>query len=281
VRTDDLSVPAKGRVDVDAHSLGSYQTGLIVWEPDDPNAEIRLRQARYYFDGTASFDTLIAVNAVPAARSTGSRLAAAFDTRNKTAVLEISNTRSVSVDVDVSLYNADGSATTSAVPAITLAPMATVHVVLNSYLSSGLGNAVVDGDTAQSLIASLINYGRAADGSLVFADNAPLRDGAGTAYRGSYNSYLGQSCRLLVGNTMSSDQDGTLSMTRYDGTVLINTSSVTVPGNGALEVDICSNETDPAYGEVLMAPDSAGAFIADGLRENSEGTVEFTVGLRE
>ena len=281
VRNVAVAVGPRSRVDVDTHTLGSSLTGLLAWVPDSPTASVRVRQKRYYFGGMLTDGELIAVTAIPAQRGNGSSLAAPFDTTGKTVVLEISNTTASPVTVDIAAYQADGSTTPVAPAAFILGPKATQHVVLNSYLASGLGNIIIDGDIDQSLIATLFTYGRASDGGLSFAYSSPARNGAGTAYRGSYNTFLGQSCIARIGNRSMGDQNATLTITRFDGTVLVNGTDFTVPANGATELNICSNDPQPGYGEVLITPANPGALIGDILRRNSDASVEFSVGLNE
>jgi hypothetical protein len=63
-------------------------------------------------------------------------------------------------------------------------------------------------------------------------------------------------------------------MERFDGTKLLDEVEVTVPRKGAIELDLCSNETEQAYGEILFEAGAGNVLNAEVIRKNATGTIE-------
>ena len=101
-----------------------------------------------------------------------------------------------------------------------------------------------------------------------------MREPTGTDIRGTYNSFLNQNCRLRIVSRSGNPEVAIVSMTRFDGTQVLTNLRLGVPAIGAAEVDLCSRETEPAYGEVRVRVPNQN-FVAETLRQNTEGLVEF------
>ena len=280
VRSESVNFGANERRDIDIHSLGANLSGLVCWEPDNDTAKFRMRQNRYYY-GPVGLSDLVDAVSLPAALGTGEKLAAPFDTGNRTVAVEISNTSSTAITATTTVRDANGTLTVSQPPALGIPANGTRGLVLNEYLTSGLGNVQIDSDQPASLIVSVIEYGKNAGGALLYANPNALSEALGNELRGSYNSFLGQACRLRVSSCASASTSAQVTMTRFDGTVLINQSPIMIPANGTVQFDLCSNETIEAYGEVKLETAVSGDLTAQVARENSAGTIEFSGELKQ
>ena len=279
VRTEVASFGPGERLDIDAHTLGTSLTGLICWEPDNPTAKFRVRQNRYYYGPTGLSDLAAAIS-LPAKRGTGEKLTTAFDTRGRTVAVEISNTTDSAILVTTTVRDEMGSLATSQPPVLNIPANGTRGLVINHYLASALGNLQIDSDTLSSMVVSMIEYGRGVNGSLLYANPSSPLEALAIDTRGTYNSFLGQACRIRVASCTASAETAEVSMTRYDGTVLLNKQSINVPASGALELDLCSNETQAAYGETLLEAATNGVLVSEVIRQNVEGTIEFGAALK-
>lgn len=273
VRRVAVTVPAKGRRDYDTHTLGNDTVGMLAWLPTDSSAAFRVVLNRYYF---ASTNRLIAIASIPAKRGTGAEVVSAFDTASKVAVVELSNTTAAAVTAEVFVSTATGAATAANPLTVNIPAMGTRHVVLNEYVDNGAGNVQVSSSAVGSLIAETFEYGLNAVQGLAYVANAPAQKPQGRELRVSYNNFLG-GCVLRLVNSSNAAVASSLSMTRYDGTHLPVATPVNVPANGVTQVDICANETESAYGEVLIIPATRGSIYADMLRSNADATAEFRV----
>jgi uncharacterized repeat protein (TIGR01451 family) len=281
LETIPLTLAAGERRDIDLHRVGSSVLGLVVWTPQDSSGKVRLRQNRYYSANTSpAIGDIVAAASLSAQRANGETLLASFDTRQKTAALEISNTTDSQIEATVFVRNAAGEPTANQPESITLEPRATASVLLNEFLAEGLGIVGVDANAAGSIVVNRMEYGRTSTGSLTYANPLPLQQALGVTIKGSYNSYLEQQCRIRVANSSSSEQSVQVSVVRFSGETVLDGETLSVPANGAAELEICSLESESAYGEVTLEAETAGVIGAESVRTNFEGTAEFSTRLK-
>jgi hypothetical protein len=273
VRTLTFGIGSRERRDIDIHSLGAFKTGVVVWEPESVTARFRMRQNRYYY-GPAGISDLIEAVSLPARRGTGEVLITPFDTSGRTVALEISNASNSPVDFGILVYDQNGAPTPSQPPVVALEPLATTGIVLNEYLASGLGNVALGSDQNGTLMVNLVEYGRDVDGRLLYANPSSPRQVLGDDIRGSYNSFLNQECRLRISSFSNLAQAVQITMTRFDGTVLLNNFPLAVSAFGAAELDLCSQEDQQAYGEIKVRTSSPKTIVGEVIRQNREGTIE-------
>ena len=79
-----------------------------------------------------------------------------------------------------------------------------------------------------------------------------LREPIGTAFKGSYNTYLNQGCTLYLGNSATAKEKVTVSMKQNDGTTPVKDYSLTVPGRGVVAEDLCAKSPQNVYGVVTV-----------------------------
>ena len=70
--------------------------------------------------------------------------------------------------------------------------------------------------------------------------------------RGTYNTFLGQNCRLLVTNPSDESLDVTKSMKRYDRASSLSGLSKQIASHGLLDYDLCAQDDDNVYGIVTV-----------------------------
>lgn len=279
IRTETVAMGPRERQDIDIHTVGAFRSGLVCWEPDDSAAKFRIRQNRYYY-GVAGLSELVEAASLPGKRGTGEALLAPFDTSQRTVALEISNTLTTGINVTTVVRDANGVNTPQQPPVLALPAKGTRGIVLNEYLAAALGSVQISANTSGSLIVNIVEYGRGTAGSLLYANPGSPQEPLGTDLRGSYNSFLGQACRLRAASVSGAQQDVQLNMTRFDGASVISGQTVTIPANGTVEVDLCSSEAQEAYGEVQLQASTSAVVAAEVVRRNAEGTVEFATPLK-
>ncbi|MFN8393033.1 MAG: IPT/TIG domain-containing protein [Bdellovibrionota bacterium] len=280
VKRVTATVKAHGRFDVDVHSVGQARVGLLEWLPDSATAKFRVVLNRYYHTGPNPTFPRKAVLAVTAKHPSGYRLSGPIDTRTGAIWLELSNSLNTSVNVDVEVFDAAGSLTSTQPPRVTLPAKGTSHLLLNNYLTSDLGRAQIDADQTGSIVSSLMEYRLDSSLRLLSASAGDLQAGFGKVQGGGYNNFLG-SCILRLSNLTSSPQVAALSVKRGDGTSLPFASTANLPANATGTFDLCGAETNVGYGQLVVTPAAPETFTGDVIRTNRAGTASFRSSLRE
>lgn len=99
--------------------------------------------------------------------------------------------------------------------------------------------------------------------------------------RGSYNTYLGQSCDLVLVNSGNAAVDASVSMTRYDGTAVLAGQVVSIPAHGTARTQICLSEAADNYGVVTVAPSVPNTIYANVVRIGPNEDFRFPTPIRE
>ena len=270
----DLDFEPGERKDFDVHSVGQVKVGLVEWIPDSADSNFSVWQNRYYY-GVGGLVDLVDVVSLSAKQGNGEKLLAPFDTQNKTGAVEISNTTSSDITLAVVIRDAAGNIVEGGEINLPIPAYGTRSLVLNGYLESGLGSIAVDAPVIESVVGQIIEYGRASDGALEYASPTPLNEVTSSEYSGTYNSFLAQGCRLRVVNDDTSEITSTVSMLRWDGTSILSNLELPVPASGVSELELCTFETEQAYGEVRVSSGSSAKIGGHVVRQNTEGDVEF------
>ena len=113
----------------------------------------------------------------------------------------------------------------------------------------------------------------------MFTNPASASEAIGSTIRGSYNSFLGQSCRLRVNNGSSAPKQASVRMTRHDGTVVLSNLALQIPGFGSKEIDLCDYEWLDAYGEVVVTT-NAKVLNGEVIRHERNNRIEFGIPLK-
>jgi hypothetical protein len=279
IRRTTVTVKAKGRSDIATHEIGANTFGTVEWQPVGAAKKFRIIQNRYYFNGANPLAPISGVVSLTAKRGSGALVSTPFSTQSRIAVVEISSSISGSTTVTPAVYDSAGALTSSQPQSIVLPAKGSRHLVLNNYVSSGVGNVQLQASQPGAIAATLIEYGIDSAGRFKFASASDPKAGNGQFQNASYNNFLGE-CKIRLSNLTSTSRQTAISMKRFDGASVTLTSPVTVPAHGVTEVNVCGAETQNAYGAVSLTPSASRTLTGQLVRSNRSGS-EFTTPLRE
>lgn len=268
-------VVINGRYDFPAHQFGVNQVGLVEWIPQSGTAKFQLRNVRYFYDNPWGIERFDAATQLEGKRGSARELVAPLDTTEGTAVVELGNTRALETIVAIDVYNEAGLLAYS--DRIYLAPHATAHVIADPYLQGGRGSVHIDANDA--IIAQVMHYGRNEQGSIEFLYGASAKEPLGTVLRGSYNTFLNQGCQLRIVNASHLPQRAQVTLTRYDGTEVLNGESIEIKAQATVFIDACSSENQEAYGVVSVHASESNTLMTDMLRTSID--YRFSTPLRQ
>ena len=278
VRKESLSVKSGQRVDYPAHVIGRSQVGLVEWVPENISAQFMLRNVRYLYNnstGEEHFDTAFQLEGT---KGSGESIIAPVDTRVGTAVVEMSNTSSNKIKLVFGIHSADGKAQVT--KSISLAPKASMHIIVNDLLDDSLAMVALHSDRLNSLAATVMQYGREENGGIRYMYGIPVRQALGTAVKGSYNTFLHQGCSLYIASSSSSRQVVTLSAVSYDATQVITGFKQSIPGNGVVDFDLCAHDQADRYGVVTIQGEKNNTLYATVVRKGQNDTYRFPTPVR-
>ncbi len=268
-----LTLAAGERMDVSAHQFGAGIVGLAAWLPESIHMHTRMRNVRYYYDNagtTNSFDSAFQL----AMRKTQSSIVyVPVDTREGSAVLEIINTADKDLDASVTLYTSAGAQAAS--ENVSLSSYASQHIVVDSLLSRDVGLAVVEKENSASMNVTAMQYGRNSSAGITYVYGIPAGEPKGPSIEGSYNTFIGQGCALILGNTSSSNQTVTVSMVRYDGTTVVSGNTHQIPATGIIELNICASAQADSYGTVTITGTDADSLVGVVIRKGAGDDYRF------
>lgn len=267
------------RYDYSAHDYGANNAGLVRFVPDDKMVEYQLRAVRYVYDNAGSEDSFFTAYPFNSLAGSGEALVAPVDTTESSAILEISNTLSKKVSVRLKLYDKSGAKLLYN-KAYLLKAYSTMHLPLDSLLTSRQGVVIAKGSHVGGIIGNVVHYGREASGGVRNMYAIELREPIGTALKGSYNTYLDQGCTLYLANAASAKEKVRISMQKSDGTSPVGDYSLTVPAHGALAEDICSKAGKNTYGVVSVTASAPNHIYGVVLRKGAGGRYKMGTGLR-
>ena len=276
----DVTIPASARRDYSAHQFGPSQVGLVEWRPNNNDATFQLRNVRYYYDNEIGEDSFTTAFQLEGAKGSGEELVSYLDTRNGSAILEISNTSNQEVQAEYTIYSEQGTSVLS--NTITLAPYMSYHLISDQYLNSGLGSATVSSNKENSLIVTAMHYGRDETGSLENLYGIQSKQALGSVLRSSYNSFLSQSCFVYLVNTSSNVSNTSISLAQSTGLNRNSTAelSVEIPAKGSTSINICELVENDTYGVVTVQPDTSGSITGSVLRVGQGNSYKFPTPLR-
>ena len=278
VSQNTILLPPGGRRDFAAHQIGPNLVGYAEWQPSNPDAKFRIHNSRYFYDNPYGVNTFATALQFDGVVGNGQHLVAPLDAVGRTAVVEISNTLASSVIVDVYIYNANGVLRLAAAP--TVGAHSTLHVIADPYLNGEKGSVLLVPTVPNSIVATAIQYTRTASGGVDSMYAVQAREVLGSVLESNYNTWLGQTCRLILVNPNSSTEGTTISLTRDDGTVVMSGYSISVPPFGTIDYDLCGNEEDNNIGIVRVFPDHTNKILATQLRIGNQNDYQFSTPVR-
>lgn len=99
--------------------------------------------------------------------------------------------------------------------------------------------------------------------------------------KGSYNTYLGQGCRLLLVNSSEATVSSTVTMRAQDGSSVLTGAALDTPAHGLTDFDLCAASVSGAYGTVVVQPATANTTYANVLRIGSAESYRFSTAVRQ
>ncbi len=277
--SEEVTIEAGGRRDFSGHQFGSFTQGLVEWRPDSITERFVLRNIRYFYDNPQATPTFESAVHIEGLHGTGEEIWLPLDTRNGSAIVELSNSTNANITVDVTFRSSTGA--TEDTQAIGLPPYGTIHLVADEILSTEIGSATIDGSSTGSVIAVGMHYSRDAELSLVNSYAVLAREPNGSALRSSYNTFLGQSCDLLLVNSTAGSVISSISLTRYDGSTIAGVPSVLTPARGVTNFDLCANDTADSYGSVTVTPGVTDSLVGTVVRRGAQSRYQFATELRQ
>ncbi|MDD2943065.1 MAG: M12 family metallo-peptidase, partial [bacterium] len=278
-----VSIPGGARRDFSGHQFGPSLVGLVKWQPDDNSAPFQLRNIRYIYNNPNWQDNFSAAFQLSGAIGSGRQLFIPLDTASSSAILEVSNTSSLSENVTVNIRSSSGvvlKTITFSLPAY-----GSRHIVTDEYLNGSYGSADIKGTRKGTLVAVAMQYKRTPTGGISSMYGIKGREAMGSVMKSSYNTYLGQSCKLTALNTKNSNQTLTLNMVGWDGTEILSPAdpraTVGLPPYGTTEIDVCAFDSANNYGVVTLQSSTANAIVGSVVRIGANDEYRFPTPLRE
>lgn len=264
----DVDVPGGARQDYPGHRVIANYSGLAEWRPKDPFAKFQIRNVRYLYDnpdGDNSFTTAFQLQGM---KGSGELLTVPLDTSTGSAILEIANTLSTQVTIEVEIYDRFGSLLGA--PIYPLPGYGSVHVIADTLLNGEKGVAIIKGSEASSVIATAMQYARTPSGGIKSLYGVYAREALGSVLRGSFNTFLRQGCDLQVVNPTSAKTSVTLSMKRSNGFVTLAGRTIAVRPHGFETVDLCAIERPDNYGVLTIQPQNPNSVAATVVRSGTD-----------
>ena len=277
--SETATIAAGGRKDFSAHQFGPNRVGLAEWGTSSTTAKFVVRNIRYYYDNTTGAPSFNSAMQVEGIKATGEEIVVPLDKRNGSAVLELSNAADSPITVNATFRNSNGTAVSTTT--FNLSNYATTHVVADGILTTDIGSVTLQGSFTSSVVAVGVHYSRDTAGELQNVYALSSREALGSVLRSSYNTFLGQSCDLLLVNSTGADITSSITMTRFDGTVVANGVMVTTPASGVTNYNLCANDTADKYGAVVVQPGVADTITGAVVRHGAAESYQFATELRQ
>jgi hypothetical protein len=269
----NITLAAGARADRPGHVFGPMLVGYVAWIPNDLTIPVAMRNVRYLYDnarGANSFDTAFQVEALA---GSGHDLVTPLDRTTGSAILEVSNVSSSSSSTKIRIFDAEGMLKKELL--INLPAHSSRHIITDEFIPVGSrGVAVVKG-AAESTIAVAMTYGRKANGGTAYLYGTAAVEAAGVELRGTYNTFLGQTSRLVITNPGETVEKVSITLTRSNGTELagggvqgiVLGEQFDIPPHGMVAIDLSEFEQPNNYGVVTVQATRNGSVAAWILRE--------------
>jgi hypothetical protein len=255
-----LQVDPESRYDFALHELGSNIIGLAHWIPDNIHATLQLRNVRYVYNNFALTPNFDGAFQLEGEYGTGESVSAPIDTTaNQSAVLELANVLNKDIIARVELYHEHGRLSQDI--SLSLSAYESRHLLLETLLGTGQkGMVIVSADQPSSLLSTVMQYLRKADGSLEYMYGIPARPALGLVWRGSYNTFLSQQSTVVLLNPASETARTTLSLTRQNGQAVstaLTDRAYSIPPHSRLDLHLLDSLGPDDYGIVTVQTKAA------------------------
>ncbi|MCB0323132.1 MAG: carboxypeptidase regulatory-like domain-containing protein [Bdellovibrionales bacterium] len=291
--SQEVRLAPNARQDIPAHQFGTNKVGTVGWFPAHSNQRFQLRNIRYFYDNPMLFDSFSTAFQLEGAVGSGEQLVVPIDTRNQSSVIELVNTSDSENRVVLTLYTPTGAAIQHF--SVTLPPYGSHHVIADPIFPNSFGQAVVQGSRRNSLLATAMQYGRGAAGELLFMYGILATEALGTELQATFNTYLGQGCRLQILNHTNRFQDFSVSAVYSDGRGLRRSSggddetgdrivlgrTITLNPFGNADYDLCSQAESNRYGVVRVQAGEPNSLSGHVIRVGVSDQYRFPTPMRQ
>jgi len=273
-----VTLAAGGRGDYSGHQFGRNLVGMVEWRPSNATAKFLARNVRYLYDNPNVINTFDSAFQIEGIKGSGAALSVAMDTRGASSILEIGNALNERTQVSVRLF--DGAGVLVETFNLTLNPYASQHLIMDEVLPNDVGRAEIKGSKRGSVVAVAMQYGRNPQLGIDYLYGTHAKEPFGTTLNGSYNSYLGQSCRLYLSNTSDRFVKATVSVIRQDGTVVLDRLDNFIAPFGVSTTFSCAADSADNYGVIKVELDNPDSVVAEAVRIGRGNAYRFPTPLR-
>lgn len=278
--SEAVSLDAGARRDFAAHQFGANRVGLVAWITPAAPRSFSLRNIRYYYDNPTAAPTFNSALQVEGSFGTdGVQAVVQLDKRGGSAVLELSNITNAPISVQATFRSLSGAIVNSRT--VSLAAFASFHIVADDILPTALGSVTLSSSNPNSFVAVGVHYSRDEAQQLLNAYALSARVPSGGILTSSYNTFLGQSCDLVLVNTTGSAMMSDVRLTRSDGSIAANSVMISTPANGVSNTDLCANDTANNYGSVRVTPATTGSIVGAVVRHGASDRYQIATAIRQ
>ena len=277
--TQNVTLEAGGRQDFSGHQFGTNLVGIVKWQPDNSDVPFSLRNVRYFYDNPGGQNTFVTAFQLEGMVGSGERLTAPLDTTTGSSILEIANTTEASQIIAVKIYNSTGTLLDS--QSVNLPAFGSAHIITDSILDNAKGIATIEGRAVSGVIAVVMQYARTSTAGIDYLYGIQAREALGDVLRGSYNTFLGQGCRLLLVNPAEFAATANVRMVRFDGEVVLPGMDMPIPGHGMVDYNLCANDDADVYGVVTVQPSTANTIVAHVVRTGANNSYRIPTPVRQ
>ncbi len=266
------------RRDFSGHQFGPNLVGIVEWRPGSPSAAFQLRNVRYLYDNPSGLDNFAAAFQLEGVKGTGELISVPLNTQIGSAILEVANTLSQPVTVAVKIYDSLGAEKSS--QNYELPAYGSVHIITDSILGGKLGLATIRGSRPSSIIATAMQYARTRSLGISYLYGTYAKQALGAVLRGSFNTFLSQGCTLYLTNPTDVAASATVSMERFDGTMVLAGAEVPIAAHGLSAYNLCVVERANNYGMVTVQPRTTNSITATVVRNGMNASYAFPTPVR-
>ena len=275
--TGGVSINSGGRVDIQAHRK-AQALGLALWKPVSKNTRFLVRNMRYYYDNSIGAESFSSAYQIEARPGNSQKLFAPFDTTEGKSVLDIGNTAAVEMASSVKIYSRTGKLLKSLT--IKLAPQSTYSINLKKYAVGQSGMVEVYASKLPGIVAVITQASLDANGSLINALAIPAAEPLGTELKGSYNTFLSQTCKLVLINSNDNAATFELSMRSSTGAIPLRGYKAQIPPKGSFELMLSDKAASNTYGTVSVVQKTPHSLVGQIIRIGNNASYRIVTPMR-
>lgn len=246
---EELTLAPGERVDISGHQFGSSRVGLAELRPRNNDARFIFRNIRYIYDNNRLSPSFDAAFQLEGSKGGTGLQVIPVDTRDSSSIVELMNTSSRQTSAQITLRDQSGVVVRSY--SVELNPKASFHLITDTDLGlNKRGLVTVESENEGSVLAVVMNYNRASNGSIRFMYGLTADSGSFELQSGSYNTFIGQESELLMINHSDSARNVQVELVDLSGRVDLPETEVGIPALGAATLRANDYAPDDTYGVV-------------------------------